>query len=74
MNARLAIDGGTPVRTKFLPYARQDISDADVDAVSAALRADWLTTGPRVPEFETALAARTGARHAVVFRGASSVE
>jgi perosamine synthetase len=67
VNARLAIDGGTPVRTKFLPYARQDISDADVDAVSAALRSDWLTTGPRVPEFEAALAARTGARHAVAF-------
>lgn len=64
---RLAIDGGTPVRTAFLPYARQQISDADVAAVADALRSDWLTTGPRVPSFEGALAEITGARHAVAF-------
>jgi perosamine synthetase len=51
----------------MLPYAHQDISDDDVAAVVAALRSDWLTTGPRVPEFEEALAAATGARHAVAF-------
>ena len=65
--ARLAIDGGEPVRSSFLPYARQSISDADVEAVAAALRSDWLTTGPRVPAFETELAAYAGARHAVAF-------
>ncbi len=64
---RLAIDGGAPVRASLLPYARQDISDDDVAAVAAALRSDWLTTGPRVPAFEEALAAATGARHAVAF-------
>jgi perosamine synthetase len=63
----LAIEGGTPVRTAFLPYARQQISDDDVAAVSAALRSDWLTTGPRVPIFEDALSAATGARHAIAF-------
>ena len=65
--AVLAIDGGQPVRSTFLPYARQQISDADVDAVAAALRSDWLTTGPRVPEFEAALTQATGARHAIAF-------
>ena len=64
---RLAIDGGTPVRPALLPYARQVIDDSDVAAVSEALRSDWLTTGPRVPEFEHALEAATGARHAVAF-------
>ena len=63
----LAIDGGAPVRTTFLPYAHQQISDDDVAAVAAALRSDWLTTGPRVPAFEAGLAAATGARHAVAF-------
>ena len=63
----LAIDGGTPVRSAFLPYAHQQISDEDVAAVTAALRSDWLTTGPRVPAFEAELAAATGARHAVAF-------
>jgi perosamine synthetase len=65
--ARLAIDGGDPVRATLLPYAHQVIDQRDVEAVAAALRSDWLTTGPRVPEFEAALAAATGARHAVAF-------
>lgn len=63
----LAIDGGPPVRTAMLPYARQQIADEDVAAVTEALRSDWLTTGPRVPAFEAALATVTGARHAVAF-------
>ena len=66
-SAHLAIDGGTPVRTSFLPYAHQQISDDDVAAVVAALRSDWLTTGPRVPEFEAGLVAATGAKHAVAY-------
>jgi perosamine synthetase len=64
---RLAIDGGRPVRSTFLPYAHQQIDDDDVAAVAAVLRSDWLTTGPRVPEFEAGLTAATGARHAVAF-------
>jgi perosamine synthetase len=64
---RLAIDGGTPVRATYLPYGHQLITDEDVAAVSEALRSDWLTTGPRVPAFEAALAEATGARHAVAF-------
>ena len=65
--AALAINGGTPVRATLLPYARQSITEDDVAAVAAALRSDWLTTGPRVPAFERELAACTGARHAVAF-------
>jgi perosamine synthetase len=64
---RLAIDGGTPVRATYLPYAHQVISEEDVAAVGEALRSDWLTTGPRVPAFEAALAGVTGAKHAVAF-------
>jgi UDP-4-amino-4,6-dideoxy-N-acetyl-beta-L-altrosamine transaminase len=63
----LAIEGGMPVRSTFLPYARQQISEDDIAAVVATLRSDWLTTGPRIPEFEDGLAAATGARHAVAF-------
>jgi perosamine synthetase len=64
---RLAIDGGAPVRSTFLPYAHQVISDDDVAAVAEALRSDWLTTGPRVPAFEALLAEATGASFAVAF-------
>jgi UDP-4-amino-4,6-dideoxy-N-acetyl-beta-L-altrosamine transaminase len=49
----------------LLPYGRQTIEDDDVAAVAAALRDDFLTTGPRVEAFETAFAAKVGAAHAV---------
>ncbi|WP_210509019.1 DegT/DnrJ/EryC1/StrS aminotransferase family protein [Naasia sp. SYSU D00057] len=45
----------------MIPYGRQSIDDADLDAVAEALRSDWLTTGPRVDEFERAVAAAAGA-------------
>jgi len=63
--AKLAIDGGTPVRDRLLPYGRQTIDERDVAAVAETLRSDWLTTGPKVTEFERALAAATGSSEAV---------
>ena len=53
------------IRTSLLPYGRQSIDDADVEAVVAALRSAWLTTGPAVERFEAALCHHTGAAHAV---------
>jgi len=61
----LAINGGEPVRRQLLPYAHQTIDDDDIAAVVAALRSDWLTTGPKVEEFETVFARYVGAKHAV---------
>ena len=49
----------------FLPYGRQTIEDDDVAAVAAALRADFLTTGPTVEAFEQAFKEKVGAGHAV---------
>jgi perosamine synthetase len=63
----LAVDGGTPVREKLLPYGRQSIGEDDVQAVAEVLRSDWLTTGPKVGEFEEAFADRVGAKYAVSF-------
>jgi perosamine synthetase len=63
----LAIDGGTPTRSTFLPYAQQTIEDDDVAAVVDALRSAWLTTGPRVEELEHAFADLVGTRHAVAY-------
>jgi perosamine synthetase len=63
----LAIHGGTPVREKLLPYGRQSVDEADIQAVVEVLRSDWLTTGPKVAEFEEAFALRVGATHAVSF-------
>ncbi len=63
---RLAIDGGTPVRERLLAYGHQSVDDADVDAVAQVLRSEWLTTGPKVREFERAFARLLGAGEAVV--------
>lgn len=49
----------------FLPYGAQSIDDADLAAVVEALRSPYLTTGPRVGEFEAALASAVEAPHAV---------
>jgi len=49
----------------LLPYGRQTIEDDDVAAVAAALRDDFLTTGPRVEAFEAAFAEYVGAKHAI---------
>ena len=50
---------------EHLPYGRQWITDDDIKAVAEVLRSDWLTTGPKVGEFEEAFAAEVGARYAV---------
>ena len=49
----------------FLPYGRQEIGDADIKAVVETLVSGWLTTGPRVAEFEQAFAKSCGAKEAV---------
>jgi perosamine synthetase len=48
-----------------LGYGRQSIDQSDIDAVVSVLRSDFLTQGPAVERFESALAERVGARHAV---------
>ncbi len=50
-----------------IPYGRQTIDDSDVAAVVESLRSDWLTQGPKVQEFEEALAAYCGAKFAVAY-------
>jgi dTDP-4-amino-4,6-dideoxygalactose transaminase len=64
--ARPALEGGTPVRSGSpVPFYRASITDADVEAVATTLRSGWLTLGPRVGEFEAAIAAHTASPHAV---------
>lgn len=65
--AALAIQGGQPVRQTPLPYARQWITEEDIQAVVEVLRSDWITTGPTVEQFEEAFAASVGATYAVSF-------
>lgn len=48
-----------------IPLSAPDITEAEIEAVTAVLRTPWLSLGPRLPEFERALASRVGAAHGV---------
>lgn len=56
----------------MIPYGRQEVTQADIDAVVAVLKSDFLTQGPAVPAFEQAVARQVGARHAVAVNSATS--
>lgn len=56
----------------IIPYGRQEITQADIDAVVEVLHSDFLTQGPCVPRFEQAVAAYCGAGHAVAVNSATS--
>lgn len=56
----------------MIPYGRQEISQQDIDAVTAVLASDYLTQGPVVPRFEKAVASRVGARYALAVNSATS--
>lgn len=56
----------------MIPYGRQDITQADIDGVVDVLRSDFLTQGPMVPRFESAVATRVGARYAIAVNSATS--
>ncbi|SDB80626.1 UDP-4-amino-4,6-dideoxy-N-acetyl-beta-L-altrosamine transaminase [Raineyella antarctica] len=49
----------------MLPYGRQWIDEADIEAVTEVLSSDWLTTGPWVRDFEQAIARQAHVEHAV---------
>ncbi len=56
----------------MIPYGRQSISQADIDAVVEVLRSDWLTQGPVLERFENAVADYCGARYAVAVSSATA--
>jgi UDP-4-amino-4,6-dideoxy-N-acetyl-beta-L-altrosamine transaminase len=55
-----------------IPYGRQDITDADIEAVVSVLRSDFLTQGPTIGLFEDAVASYCGAQHAVALNSGTS--
>lgn len=56
----------------MIPYGRQEITRADIDAVVEVLQSDFLTQGPMVPHFERTVAGHVGAGHAVAVNSATS--
>ena len=58
--------------SEMIPYGRQDISAADIQAVVDVLRSDYLTQGPAVPHFEKSIAEYCGVAHAIAMNSATS--
>ena len=65
MPSHLRADNRDDRDEPFLPYGRHSVDAQDIEAVVEVLRSDWLTTGPKVAEFEQAFARAVGARQAV---------
>lgn len=56
----------------MIPYGRQEISEADIQAVVDVLRSDFLTQGPTVPAFEKSIAHHCGTQHGIAVNSATS--
>lgn len=56
----------------MIPYGRQTIEDDDIDAVIEVLKSDYLTTGPKIAEFEKSVADYVGAKYAVAISNGTS--
>jgi UDP-4-amino-4,6-dideoxy-N-acetyl-beta-L-altrosamine transaminase len=56
----------------MIPYSRQEITQADINAVVEVLQSDFLTQGPKTPAFEASVADHCGARHALAVNSATS--
>ncbi|MFB9866135.1 UDP-4-amino-4,6-dideoxy-N-acetyl-beta-L-altrosamine transaminase [Vreelandella sulfidaeris] len=56
----------------MIPYGRQEITQADINAVVSVLESDFLTQGPQIPRFEQAVASHVGAKYAVAVNSATS--
>ena len=56
---------------EFIPYGRQSISEADIEAVVRVLRSDFLTQGPTISSFEETISQKVGAQHGVAINSAT---
>ena len=56
----------------FIPYGTQWIDDDDINEVVKILRSDWITTGPKIKEFEDAICSYVGCRHCVTVNSGTS--
>jgi dTDP-4-amino-4,6-dideoxygalactose transaminase len=62
---RPAIEGGNPVRERFLLFSQPKISEDEIEEVVSVLRSGWLTMGPKTERFEDEFRRYIGTRHAL---------
>ena len=60
-----AIEGGNPVRAKFLPYGTQWLNDEEINEVIDSLKSGWITTGPKMRKFEDIFKNHIGSEYAI---------
>ncbi len=58
--------------SQFIPYGKQFIDEKDIEAVETVLKSDWLTTGPKVDEFENTISKYVGCKYATVVNSGTS--
>ena len=69
---KLAINGGIPVRNKFLVFGSPKIGKAEIKEVVDSLKSGWLGTGPKVTKFENLISEYTGAKYAIALNSATA--
>lgn len=57
---------------EFIPYGKQSIDEEDIEKVVKVLRSDWITTGPKVQEFETSISKYVGSKFTTVVNSGTS--
>jgi dTDP-4-amino-4,6-dideoxygalactose transaminase len=65
MQAKLAIDGGSPVRSTMLVFGAPTLDDSEFSEVLDTLRSGWIGTGQKTQAFEVAFGRYVGAKHAI---------
>ena len=60
------------MKSPYIPYSKQNIDADDIDAVVAVLNSEFLTTGPEIERFESAIATYCGAKHAIAVSNATA--
>lgn len=70
--SKLAINGGTPVRNKFLVFGSPKIGKEEIKEVVDTLKSGWIGTGPKVARFENLIAEYTGAKYAIALNSATA--
>jgi dTDP-4-amino-4,6-dideoxygalactose transaminase len=67
-----ALEGGTPVRNQFLIFGQPRLEEAEIQEVVQTLRSGWISTGPKVGQFEQMFAEYIGTRHALALNSCTA--
>ncbi|TRZ52754.1 DegT/DnrJ/EryC1/StrS family aminotransferase, partial [bacterium] len=60
------------MRSSFLPFALPDTDENEIEEIAEAIKAGWVTTGPKVHQFEAEFAAYLGAKHAIALNSGTA--